>query len=59
MADGARVTAFGVVQKLREALKLKAGATDQDVLDATLAALGKKGKAKEPDKEPEPEPVQA
>jgi hypothetical protein len=47
MADGARVTAFGVVQKLREALKLKAGATDQDVLDATLAALGKKGKAKE------------
>jgi hypothetical protein len=47
MADGARVTAFGVVQKLRDVLKLEAGATDQDVLDATLAALGKKGKAKE------------
>lgn len=50
MSDGRRVTAFGVVKKLREVLGLEAGTTDQDVLDATLKALEGKRKAKDADK---------
>lgn len=60
MTEGTRrVTAFGVVKKLREVLKLEAGATDQQVLDATLAAIrkGQKGGQREPEPVREPEPA--
>ena len=44
MSEGRRVTAFGVVKALREALELPGTSSDQDVLDAALAAIGKKAK---------------
>jgi len=49
--SGRRVTAFGVVKALREALGLPASALDQEVLDATLAAIG--GGKKKDDKKDE------